>query len=202
VDRRLFLWGLANGATVLALAGAFWIGLGVGMVATRVHWGVSALGTVVQLSGVVWLIRAAARLRRRSGFQRSELRRLEGIAEAQRQHIVKCMAWTTLGQTVFIGLLVWSCVRVQAEQLIWASIGVVVSLHFLPLGRLFHVRVYYATGIAGALVSSAGFAASGTPIGVASLGLCMATVMWVSAAHILSNADRIADRSCAEPWAV
>ena len=27
----MFLWGLANGTTILALAGAFWIGLGVGM---------------------------------------------------------------------------------------------------------------------------------------------------------------------------
>jgi hypothetical protein len=41
---------------------------------------------------------------------------------------------------------------------------------------------------------------SGTLSGVASLGLVMATVMWVSAAHVLFNADRIADRACAEDW--
>ena len=202
VNRRLFLWGLANGATMLALAGAFWIGLGVGMVAPRSHWVVSALGTAVQLSGVVWLILAARRLRHRSGFRRSELRQLDGIAQAQKQHIIKCMAWTTLGQALLIGLLVWTCVRVHAEQLVWSSIGAVVSLHLLPLGRLFHVRAYYATGISGVVVSGAGLAASGSPYGVASLGVCMATVMWVSAGYILAAADRIADQSCAESWAV
>jgi hypothetical protein len=99
---------------MLALGGAFWIGLGVGMLGQQGHWVVSAVGTVVQVGGAVWLIRAAMRLRRRSGFQRAELRRLEG----------------------------------------------------------------------------------------ALLGLSMATVMWASAAYVLLHADRIADRACAENWAV
>jgi len=200
MNRRLFLWGLSNGATVLALAGAFWIGLGIGMVAEHVHWAVPAVGTVIQVGGGVWLFLAAARLRRRSGFQRSELRRLEGVAEAQKQHIVTWMRWTTAGQTLLISLLVWICVRARAEHLIWASIGAVVSLHFAPLAKLFHVRTYYATAIAGLIASGAGFAVSDTPSGVASFGLGMATVMWVSAAHVLFNADRIADRACAEHW--
>jgi hypothetical protein len=202
VNRRLFLWGLSNGAIVLALAGAFWIGLGVGMVARLVHWAVPALGTVLQVGGAVALIRAAVRLRRRSGFQRSELRRLEGTAQAQGRHIRRAMAWTTVAQTVLSSLAVWICVRARAEHLIWPSIGVVVSLHFAPLARLFHVRTYYAAAAAGMIVSGAGFAISGTPYGVAELGLGMATVMWSSAVHVLANADRIADRACAEVWAV
>jgi hypothetical protein len=187
---------------MLALAGAFWIGLGVGMVGKQGHWVVSAAGTVVQVSGAVALIRAARRLRRRSGFQRSELRQLEGVARTQKPRIVKWMAATTLAQTLLIGLLVWICVRVKAEHLIWGSIGAVVSLHFVPLGKLFHLRTYYVTAIAGTIVSVAGFAVSETPYGVASLGLGMAIVMWVSAAYILRNADRIAGQACAERWAV
>lgn len=120
----------------------------------------------------------------------------------QKKRIVKWMAGTTLGQALLISLLVWIWVRAEVEHLIWASIGAVVSRHFAPLGKLFHVRAYYVTAIAGTIVSSAGFAVSGTPDGVASLGLGMATVMWVSAAHVLLNADRIADQACAEHWAV
>ena len=187
---------------MLAIGGAFWIGLGVGMVANRAHWTVSAVGTVIQVGGGVVLIRAAARLRRRSGFQRSELRQLEGIAAAQKQRIVRWMTWTTLGETLLIALSVWLCVRVHAEHLIWPSIGAVVSLHFAPLGRLFHVRTYSATAIAGTIASAAGFATAGTAYAAASLGLAMATVMWVSAAHVLLNADRIADQACGEHWAV
>ena len=202
MDRRLFLWGLSNGATVLALAGAFWIGLGVGMVAKLVHWGVSACGTILELGGAVGLIWAAARLRRRTGFARSQLRQLEGVAQAQKRYIVSRMTWTILGQTTLIALAVWICVRVRAEHLIWSSIGAIVSLHFAPLGRLFHLRAYYATAIAGTLTCAAGFAASGTPYGLAGLGVAMAAVMWISAAYILINAGQIADRACAEDWAV
>jgi len=202
MDRRLFLWGLSIGATVLVLGGAFWIGLGVGMVGMQRQWVLATVGMVAQVGGAVGLIRAAIRLRRRSAFQRSELRRLEGVAKAQRQHILKWFAAITFGQTLLTSLLVWLCVRAGAEHLIWASIGVVVSLHFAPLGKLFHVRTYYATAIAGTIASGAGFAVSGTPYGVASLGLGMATVMWVSAAHVLLNADRIADQGCVEQWAV
>lgn len=202
MDRRLFLWGLSNGATVLALAGAFWIGLGVGMVAKLVHWTVSAFGTILQVGGGVGLIWAAARLRRRSGFLRSELRQLEGVAQVQKHHIVRRMTWTIGGQTALIALAVWICVRVRAEHLIWASIGAIVSLHFALLGRLFHVRAYFATAIVGTVTCGVGFAVSGTPYGVAWLGVGMAAVMWISAAYILINADGIADQACAEDWAV
>jgi hypothetical protein len=41
----------------------------------------------------------------------------------------------------------------------------------------------------------------GLGIGVAMFGVGMATVMWVSAAHVLFHADRIADQACAEEWA-
>jgi hypothetical protein len=95
---------------------------------------------------------------------------------------------------------VWICVRARAEHLIWPSIGAVVSLHFAPLGRLFHVCPYYATAIAGTVVCGAGFAVSASPYGVAALGLCMTTVMWISAIYILRHADGIAERACAEPW--
>lgn len=201
MDRRLFLWGLSNGVTMLALAGAFWLGLGIGMVAKLVHWTVPAIGTLAQVGGAVWLVRRANRLRRRSGFQRSELRRFEGVARAQQRHIRRGMAWTTVGQTVAASVLVWICVRAQAEHLIWPSIGAVVSLHFAPLGRLFHVRPYYAVALAGSIVCALGFTIVGTPFGVAVLGLAMSAVMWLSAAYILRRADAIADQACAEPWA-
>ena len=186
---------------MLALGGAFWIGLGVGMAGQQGYWAASTIGMVVQIGGAVWLIWAAVRLRRRSGFQRAELRRLEGVAADQKRHILRWMQWTVLAQTLLGGLLVWLCVRAQAEHLIWAAIGTVVSLHFAPLGKIFHVRTYYVTAIAGTIVSVVGLAVSGAPWGVTLLGLGMAAVMWASACYVLLHADRIADRACTEEWA-
>ena len=202
MNRRLFLWGLSNGATMLALAGAFWIGIGVAMVANRGHWALAAFGTLLQVAGAVGLSWASALLRRRSGFQGAELRQLQGVERAQKRHIVAGMAWTIIGQTLLIAIAVWICVRLHAEHLIWASLGAIVSLHFAPLGWLFHVRTYYATAIAGTIVSVVAFSVSGTPYGVASLGLGMATVTWSSSAYLLLHADRIADQACAERWVV
>ena len=51
MDRRLFLWGLSNGATMLALGGAFWIGLGVGMAGQQGYWAASTIGMVVLWNG-------------------------------------------------------------------------------------------------------------------------------------------------------
>lgn len=101
---------------MLALAGGFWIGLGIGMVTEHVHWAVPAVGTVIQIAGGVGLILAAVRLRRRSGFQRSELRRFEGVAEAQKRHIVTWMRWTIVGQKVLTSALVWICVRAHCGR--------------------------------------------------------------------------------------
>jgi hypothetical protein len=185
---------------VLALGGAFWLGLAIGMVAPQSHWFVPAAGSVVQLAATVGLIWAAVRLKRRSGFHRSELRRLEGDAEAQRRKIIRWMVWTGVAQAVLAGTLVWMCVTLKAEHLMWAAIGAVVSLHFAPLGTLFHVRAYHVIAIVGTIVSAAGVAVSRTPVGVAALGIGMATLMWGAGVYVLWNADRIADRACAERW--
>lgn len=203
MDRRLFLWGLSNGATMLALAGAFWFGLAIGLTAERVRlpWQVPAIGTLIQLAAAAVLIRAAMHLRRRSGFQRSELKHLQGVALAQKPRIVAGMRAIVCAQALLGSVAVWICVRAGAEALIWPSIGMIASLHFAPLGRLFHVPAYYVTAVAGAIVSALGFAIVQRPAGAATFGIVMAAVMWSSAGYVLRNADAIADRGCAGSWA-
>jgi hypothetical protein len=202
VNERQFLWGLSNGVTALAVAGAFWIGLGIGMVAPRVHWLVSALSMVVQVGGCASLLWAAVRLRRKSDFRRSQLRQSNGRNGMEARHIVAGFAWTVVVQTVLIGSAVFLCVRAHAEQMIWPSIGLVVSLHLIPLGKIFHVRAYYGTAVIGSLVSLATFAMGRDLYAVVYLGGGMAAAMWVSAVYLLSNASRITGRALREPWTV
>ena len=198
----MFLWGLSGGAVVFAVAGAFWVGIGAAMTGKQGLWTLSAIATVVELTGAVVLIRFALRLRRRSGFQRSELWRLVGNAKAQQRHLMKWYIGVGIAETVLCGLAATICIRAGAPHLMWPSIGAIVSLHFAPLAKVFHVRTYRATAIAGTLLSLAGFALIRTPEDVAAYGVTMAAVMWGSAAHVLSHADLIADRACSETWAV
>ena len=86
--------------------------------------------------------------------------------------------------------------------MIWPSIGLLVSLHFVPLGKIFHVRVYYGTGGAGSLLSLATFASGMGPNAVPFLAAGMAVVMWGTAIWLLCNTGRIADRALREPWSV
>jgi len=195
MEKRLFLWGLSNGATMFALAGAFWLGLGIGMIADQVHWLVPAVGTIVQVAGCVALIWAAARLRRRSGFSRSELRHPDPSVKTKWRRVQTLFLWTVVGQAVVIALAVWICVTVNARPMIWPSIGLAVSLHLVPLARLFHVGVYYVTALAGSGVSIVGFMMSNFPYGVVSLGAGLAIVMWLSAWWLLVHADQIAGQA-------
>ena len=198
----VLLWGLANGVMMLTIAGTFWFGLGIAMAAARVHWSISALSTIVQVGGCVALIWAAVRLRRRSGFNRSELRQSDGRFTPEARHIMIWFSWTTAAQAVLIGSVVWLCVSIQAEQIIWPSIGLVVSLHFIPLGKIFHVRAYYTTGGIGSLLSLATCTSGMGPYAIPLLGAGMVVVMWGTGIWLLCNTGRIADRAVREPWSV
>ena len=202
MNERQFLWGLSNGVTVFAIAGAFWLGLGIGIAATKVGWLVCALSTALQVGICAALLWAAVRLRRKSGFRGSELRQGGGRRSPETQHILARLRWTMAGQTALIGFAVWVCVRADSEQLIWPAIALVVSLHLIPLAKIFHVRAYYATAAAGSIVSIITITGLTGPYAVAFLAAGMATVMWVSAVYLLWNADTIAARALGERWAV
>ena len=110
------------------------------------------------------------------------------------------MIWTTIAEAVLCALAAWMCAKAGAEDLFGPAIGLVVSLHFVPLAKIFHVRTYYATAVLGTIVSLVGFVALRTVPGTVAFGASMAAVMWGSAAYLLLHADRIADRACAEHW--
>lgn len=202
MSKRQFLWGLSNGATVFAIAGAFWLGMGIALAAAKVGWVVCALFTALQVGVCAALLWAAARLRRKSGFRGSDLRQERRRRSPETLHILAGLRWTMAGQTALIGLAVWGCVRAGSEHRIWPAIALIVSLHLIPLAKIFHVRAYYATAAAGSMVSIITIAGLTGPDGVASLAAGMTIVMWVSAIYLLWNADTIATRALGERWAV
>jgi hypothetical protein len=189
-----FLWGLSNGVTVLAIAGGFWLGFGLGQPAWAAGFVPWLLVTLGMFIGPALIIRSALRLRRRSGFRRSDLRR----SDPETQRILRGFRTVGLLQTVIVGAAVWLCVHFRREDLIWPAIGVGVSVHFAPLAKLFAVPEYYATAGLGALVSIVALVA---PLGssrLVVLGAGMSAVMWGSAIYLLQSADAIATRALAD----
>lgn len=193
MTERQFLWGLSGGISVFALAGAFWFGLAYStFLAPRAEWWIWTLFLLAQFGVLAALLFAAFRLRRRSGFKSSEFRHPDPSRRSENRRIRIGFAWTTAGQALLVGLGVWWSVHVGRQEMIWPWIGLIVSLHFVPLARLFHVRAYYTTALAGALISLASFAGLENPHNVSILGGALAAVMWLTAAYVIRNAGRIA----------
>ena len=101
---------------------------------------------------------------------------------------------------MLVGSSVWWCVHTGADELIFPSIGLIVSLHFAPLAHLFYVRAYYFTAIAGVIITLSAFAGL-TSIHHFAFGAAMASVMWLSGWYILRNADQITAKAVGEKWA-
>jgi hypothetical protein len=203
LNDRQFRWGLSGGASVLAIAGFFWFGASFGVMTTKWGWWAWGFSTALQSGVTGSILWAAVRLRRRSGFTPGDLGR--GDQQQQReltQRILRAFGWVILVQTVLIGSAIWWCVRAGAKDMIWPSIGLIVSVHFAPLARLFHVRAYYTTALAGTIVSLLAFAGLTDILRFAWFGGAMAAVMWLSAWHIIRNADAIAARAVQEQWVV
>jgi hypothetical protein len=199
---RQFLFGLSGGVSMLALAGFFWFGLGLGIPATHAGWLVFGISTAFQCGACLGLLIIAARLRRRSGFKVSELRNGDAARRNEMRRVMAGFIWTTLGEGLLIGIGVWWCVRANRQQLMWPWIGLIVSLHLIPLARLLHLRVYYVTALVGSIISLVAFIGLSIPHNLAYLGGSMAAIMWLSAAYLVWNADDITSKAVREPWAV
>ena len=200
MDGRQIRWGLSGGASVLAIAGFFWFGVSFGVVATKWGWWLWGLSTAVQFGVTGRIFWAAVQLRRRSGFAPGDVRQGDQRPREATQRILRQFGWVVLAQAILIGAAVWWCVRSGAKDLIWPSIGLIVSLHFVPIARIFHVRAYYFTALAGAGVSFFGFAGLTDIHRLLCFGGAMAAAMWLSGWYIVRRADEITTRAVREKW--
>jgi len=183
---RWFLWGLSNGVFVLAIAGGFWFGLA----ASALRPSPATAFVLIVEAALLW---GAFHLRRRArGFRLSEAKN----GDDRQQRLLRQMVagfWTaTIAQALGITLAVGICVVAHRVDFIWPAIGLLVSLHFAPLARVFHVPPYYALSVAGSGASLlAAFDASG-PGRIVLLGLTLGTATWLTAAYLLLRADHLA----------
>ena len=199
MDDRQIRWGLSGGASVLAIGGFFWFGVSFGVVATKWGWWLWGLSTALQLGVTGSIFWAAVQLRRRSGFAPGDVGR-DNLRQKATQKILRQFGWVALAQTILIGAAVWWCVRNGAKDMIWPSIGLIVSLHFVPLARFFHVRAYYITALAGTGISFCGFVGLTDIRRLLYFGGAMAATMWLSGWYIVRKADEITARAVHEKW--
>ena len=195
-----FIWRLSHGVRVLAVAGTFWLGLGLGPYTWKIGVGVWLVFIAILIGCCVAIFCAAIQLGRRARFNASDLDRLDSASAIAIRRIRNRFRWIGILQTAAAIAVVAFCVSVRRQDLISPLIAIVVSVHFAPLGHLFHVRAYYLTAIAGTVVSL--MALSQTRLDPQLVvGTGMAFVIWISACYLVWNANRIAARAVQERWA-
>jgi hypothetical protein len=194
MTERQWIWGLSNGVLVLALSGFVWVslGLGVGFHPAATPAGLASLFAplaVLNLSLFALLLRAGIRLRRQAGgFRFADLRR----NDPDTQRILKGLRRVLGVEAVLISMAGFLSWQFQRGDLAWPWIAFVIGVHFVPLARLFHVPVYYATGVASSVVALVAIAVLDEPPRMLVLGYGMGLIAWCSCVYLASNATRIA----------
>ena len=197
---RQFLWGLSNGVFALAIAGTFWLGYGFGPQLGGGGWMLPAAFSIVlygAFGGIVW---HAVRLRRRIGFKRSEFKLADERQRAETHKIMVGFVYIAIAQAVLIAIAVPLCLHWGQDDLVGPSIALIVSFHFIPLGRIFHVRTYYFVGIVGTVISLVAFFPVFGAGRLMFLGGTLGVLLWLSAIYMLWRADRIAAEAVKESW--
>ena len=145
VTYRWFIWGLSNGVFVLVIAGGFWFGLAASTVKPS-----PLLGLIIIFEiAILW---AAVRLRRKArGFRLSEARHGDDVQRELRRELLVRFRRVAVAEGVAATVAVGLCVALNRMELMWAALGLVVSLHFAPLARIFRLWLYYGLATLGSL---------------------------------------------------
>jgi len=190
---RQFMWGLSNGVLVLTVAGGFWLGIVGSMVHRPEILGPAGIvGLVLLLWGFICLRRKSA------GFSLAEMKNGTDQQRSSLRQTRRGLRWAMLIETVLCSVAVGSVEYLHRLDLIWPALGIAVSLHFLPLGRLFGGRRYYFTGIAGTVVCLVAMVAFNAPANALFAAASMCLNMWGTAAWLLARSGQIAVRAIGE----
>jgi hypothetical protein len=194
MSRDQFAWGLSNGITVLTISGVFWLGLGAWATG---FGGLLAALPLVLLVGAL-LVRANVRLRRR--FPRFSPRSLRGAPKGSltRRIIIGFYA-VTAAQWLSIVLVGGICSALNRTDLIWPLVGLVVSLHFMPLGWLFGVRPYYVLAVVGTVITLVSIVSLADGLRLVAVGTGLGLLMIAGAAYLIANADSLVGAGARPP---
>ena len=196
MKERQFLWGLSFGIAFLGIAGVFWFGLGVSsFLKPASEWYLWLLLTVIQLSALVSFLLISFSIRKRSGFKTKNFKELTDEQRLSAKSIRKNFMWTSFIQALLIVVIVLWCNNINAINQMWSWISLVISFHFLPLGKIFNVTAYYVTGICGCAVSVISIIGAFGLYTILILGIIMALIMWLSAVYLFFMSKNIQIRS-------
>ena len=174
--------GRSAGVVVCAVMGFAWAASAVGVL--PVPAAIPGLTTSMVIAAA--LLVGARRLRSSDSAPRNASLPGESAGPMRRRFNV-----VVLAEFVGIAAAINVLSRIGHTEWIAASVCAAVGLHFLPLARMFRVRLYHATAAAMCLAAGATFVlgAAGAPASVWRLvpGFGAALTLWVTGARLLAT---------------
>jgi hypothetical protein len=206
-SRRYIFTGFANGILILAVCAFVWL-TGAIYCAICARGGLDPLGDASRVDiPAIWLmlnlglasalIVGSVKVRRLSRIvgtdesSQSSAPLLEYRRRLRRRFLqIAGIEWAGVVIAFLLGILF------HRQDLIWPGASLIVCLHFVPLGSLFHLRPYYflaAAGLAFCLIALLTPAASmNTAHRLLLVGAGVGFSMWITAAYNVFAAHRLA----------
>ncbi|KPL60925.1 DUF7010 family protein [Rossellomorea vietnamensis] len=134
------LRGTASGVLFMAFFGTLWAYTGI---MGLQGWGSPWLLTVALAIGFLLVLSGFSLIHASKKFP-------DGVSSPEWNNSRKMRKWFNIifaGEGIAIGIAIAVCNAVGHTENIPIVIAIIVGLHFLPLARLFRVKIYYYTGI-------------------------------------------------------
>ena len=186
---------LGAGATILIAMGFFWLGWGYGYVpklwpiaSTQTGLGFG-LGWMVMYAATIGLLVMAIRAWRKD---HARLRIAAGSGTELWRRKSKSFRRITMLEGVGCGLVVMLALTLRRPDLMAAGISLVVGLHFLPLGRLFRMPIYYGAGAAVLIADLLCVALFSGPAVTITVGMATGVIFWITAIRMLLHRHGLA----------
>ncbi len=191
IASRIVIKGYVSGALFMLFFGEFWASvttLGLTTLERVLLYVVMLTVAVVLLLNAVFILRAARGLPDNPSPE----------AASRGKSISQWFAIVVTVETIAIVLASVLLGRADRGEFIPLAIGLIVGVHFLPLAYIFHVRVYYFTGLLMSLLALAALIALflritlGGPYAWAMVvGFGNALILWSTAFYVLSVGKRL-----------
>ena len=188
---RALIQGYASGTLFLTFFGAIWALLT--MSALTPQQRVFLIVMVVIVAGMlgyaaIKLLRAAQHLPQTGAPD----------ASTQGRTVGKWYALIVVSEFVAIALASLVLGRAHDDQLIPLVVALIVGIHFLPLAALFHVPVYYLTGVCMVVLAGCGLIAlffdltlGGPYVWSVVIGLGNTVILWSTTLYLLAAARQL-----------
>lgn len=181
-QRAGLAFGMGTASLMMTVLGFFWLGWAISeaRMSTPIPWPILYVAFLAMLAAAIQSVRKGKALVRTHVAAHNEFwPRVRGPFRT-----------ITAIEGAGCAIVVVLVVALHRLDLLGVGISLVVGLHFLPLGRLFRVPVYYAVGTAIIVCDVLAWAFLRSDAITVAVGLTTGLILWATAVYALLRARR------------